>query len=316
MSASPASDTMLPDAMRIALRDAQAQVNTLVLGKPEQVRLAFVALLAGGHLLIEDLPGLGKTTLAHAMAATLGLGFQRVQFTSDLLPADILGVSVYEAQARRFEFHPGPVFTHVLLADEINRAPPRTQSALLEAMAEHQVSIDGETRKLPDPFLVIATQNPVDLAGTYPLPDSQLDRFLLRLALGYPDESAERALLAGSDRRDLIAQAAPLLDAQRVIALRRMVLEVHASEPLIAYVQALVGRSRKHPGVRVGLSPRAGLALLRAARAHALLLGRSHAIPEDVQALFAAVAEHRLVGEADPAAATLAKAILHAVPVD
>ena len=316
MSASPASDTMLPDAMRIALRDAQAQVNTLVLGKPQQVRLAFVALLADGHLLIDDLPGLGKTTLAHAMAATLGLGFQRVQFTSDLLPADILGVSVYEAQARRFEFHPGPVFTHVLLADEINRAPPRTQSALLEAMAEHQVSIDGETRKLPDPFLVIATQNPVDLAGTYPLPDSQLDRFLLRLALGYPDESAERALLAGSDRRDLIAQAAPLLDAQRVIALRRMVLEVHASEPLIAYVQALVGRSRKHPGVRVGLSPRAGLALLRAARAHALLLGRSHAIPEDVQALFAAVAEHRLVGEADTAAATLAKAILHAVPVD
>ena len=316
MSASPASDTMLPDAMRIALRDAQAQVNTLVLGKPQQVRLAFVALLADGHLLIEDLPGLGKTTLAHAMAATLGLGFQRVQFTSDLLPADILGVSVYEAQARRFEFHPGPVFTHVLLADEINRAPPRTQSALLEAMAEHQVSIDGETRKLPDPFLVIATQNPVDLAGTYPLPDSQLDRFLLRLALGYPDEAAERALLAGSDRRDLIAQAAPLLGAQRVIALRRMVLEVHASEPLIAYVQALVGRSRKHPGVRVGLSPRAGLALLRAARAHALLLGRSHAIPEDVQALFAAVAEHRLVGEADTAAATLAKAILHAVPVD
>ena len=316
MSASPASDTMLPDAMRIALRDAQAQVNTLVLGKPQQVRLAFVALLADGHLLIEDLPGLGKTTLAHAMAATLGLGFQRVQFTSDLLPADILGVSVYEAQARRFEFHPGPVFTHVLLADEINRAPPRTQSALLEAMAEHQVSIDGETRKLPDPFLVIATQNPVDLAGTYPLPDSQLDRFLLRLALGYPDESAERALLAGSDRRDLLAQAAPLLDAQRVIALRRMVLEVHASEPLIAYVQALVGRSRKHPAVRVGPSPRAGLAMLRAARAQALLLGRSHAIPEDVQALFAAVAEHRLVGEADTAAATLAKAILHAVPVD
>ena len=280
------------------------------------MRLAFVALLADGHLLIEDLPGLGKTTLAHAMAATLGLGFQRVQFTSDLLPADILGVSVYEAQARRFEFHPGPVFTHVLLADEINRAPPRTQSALLEAMAEHQVSIDGETRKLPGPFLVIATQNPVDLAGTYPLPDSQLDRFLLRLALGYPDESAERALLAGSDRRELIAQATPLLDAQRVIHLRRMVLDVHASEPLIAYVQALVGRSRKHPGVRVGLSPRAGLALLRAARAHALLLGRSHAIPEDVQALFAAVAEHRLVGEADTAAATLAKAILHAVPVD
>ena len=316
MSASPVIDAMLPDALHVSLRDAQAQVNALVLGKPQQVRLAFVALLADGHLLIEDLPGLGKTTLAHAMAATLGLGFQRVQFTSDLLPADILGVSVYEAQTRRFEFHPGPVFTHVLLADEINRAPPRTQSALLEAMAEHQVSLDGETRKLPEPFLVIATQNPVDLAGTYPLPDSQLDRFLLRLALGYPDEAAERALLAGSDRRELIAQATPLLDAQRVIHLRRMVLDVHASEPLIAYVQALVGRSRKHPGVRVGLSPRAGLALLRAARAHALLLGRAHAVPEDVQALFAAVAEHRLVGEADASAATLAKAILHAVPVD
>ena len=316
MSASPVIDAMLPDALHVSLRDAQAQVNALVLGKPQQVRLAFVALLADGHLLIEDLPGLGKTTLAHAMAATLGLGFQRVQFTSDLLPADILGVSVYEAQTRRFEFHPGPVFTHVLLADEINRAPPRTQSALLEAMAEHQVSLDGETRKLPEPFLVIATQNPVDLAGTYPLPDSQLDRFLLRLALGYPDEAAERALLAGSDRRELIAQATPLLDAQRVIHLRRMVLDVHASEPLIAYVQALVGRSRKHPGVRVGLSPRAGLALLRAARAHALLLGRSHAIPEDVQAMFAAVAEHRLVGEADTSTATLAKSILHAVPVD
>lgn len=187
MSTSPAIDTMLPDALQQALREAQAQVNTLVLGKPMQVRLAFVALLANGHLLIEDLPGLGKTTLAHAMAATLGLGFARVQFTSDLLPSDILGVSIYEAQARRFEFHPGPVFTHVLLADEINRAPPRTQSALLEAMAEHQVSIDGQTRPLPDPFLVIATQNPVDLSGTYPLPDSQLDRFLLRLALGYPD---------------------------------------------------------------------------------------------------------------------------------
>jgi MoxR-like ATPase len=260
-------DAILPEALRAALRDAQAQVNTLVLGKPQQVRLAFVALLADGHLLIEDLPGLGKTTLAHAMAATLGLAFQRVQFTSDLLPADILGVSVYEVQTRRFEFHPGPVFTQVLLADEINRAPPRTQSALLEAMAEHQVSIDGQTRPLPDPFLVIATQNPVDLAGTYPLPDSQLDRFLLRLALGYPDEAAERALLSGSDRRELIAQVSPLLDAEQVIALRRAVHGVHASEALIGYVQALMARSRNHPGVRVGLSPRAGLALLRAARA-------------------------------------------------
>src|SRR5690606_16932250 len=206
MSATPAPATMLTEALQLSSRDAQAQVNGLVLGKPQQVRLAFVALLADGHLLIEDLPGLGKTTLAHAMAATLGLGFQRVQFTSDLLPADILGVSVYEAQARRFEFHPGPVFTHVLLADEINRAPPRTQSALLEAMAEHQVTVDGQTRALPDPFLVIATQNPVDLSGTYQLPDSQRDSFLLRLAQGYPDEATERALLAGCDRRDLIAR--------------------------------------------------------------------------------------------------------------
>jgi MoxR-like ATPase len=308
---------MLPDALRQALLGAQAQVNTLVLGKAQEVRLAFVALLSDGHLLIEDLPGLGKTTLAHAMAATLGLGFQRVQFTSDLLPADILGVSVFDAQARRFEFHPGPIFAHVLLADEINRAPPRTQSALLEAMAEHQVTVDGTTHALPNPFFVIATQNPVDLAGTYPLPDSQLDRFLLRLTLGYPGEEAERALLAGTDRRAMIAQAQPMLGAGDVLALRTAAANVHAGDALVAYVQALLARSRRHPGVRVGLSPRAGLALLRAARAYALLLGREHAIPEDVQALFNAVASHRLVGDADAGEGTaLARAILHAVPVD
>ena len=273
MSALPAAK-MLPEALRQALRDAQAQVNTLVLGKAQEVRLAFVALLSDGHLLIEDLPGLGKTTLAHALAATLGLGFQRVQFTSDLLPADILGVSVFDAQARRFEFHPGPIFAHVLLADEINRAPPRTQSALLEAMAEHQVTVDGTTHALPNPFFVIATQNPVDLAGTYPLPDSQLDRFLLRLTLGYPNEDAERALLAGQDRRAMIAQAQPLLGSGDVLALRTAAANVHTGEALVAYVQALLARSRRHHGVRVGLSPRAGLALLRAARAYALLLGR------------------------------------------
>ncbi len=316
MSALPAAK-MLPDALRSSLHDAQAQVNTLVLGKPQEVRLAFVALLSGGHLLIEDLPGLGKTTLAHALAATLGLGFQRVQFTSDLLPADILGVSVFDAQARRFEFHPGPIFAHVLLADEINRAPPRTQSALLEAMAEHQVTIDGTTHALPSPFFVIATQNPVDLAGTYPLPDSQLDRFLLRLTLGYPGEDAERTLLAGVDRRTLIAQAIPLLGSGDVLTLRDAAANVHASDALIAYVQALLARSRRHAGVRVGLSPRAGLALLRAARAYALLLGREHALPEDVQALFAPVAAHRLAAEADAGnGEALAQAILHAVPVD
>ncbi|WP_407062760.1 AAA family ATPase [Cognatilysobacter tabacisoli] len=317
MSASPTAAPMLTDGLRASLDRAQTQVNGLVLGKAHEVRLAFVALLSGGHLLIEDLPGLGKTTLAHALAATLGLDFQRVQFTSDLLPADVVGVSVFDPQARRFEFHPGPIFTHVLLADEINRAPPRTQSALLEAMAEHQVTVDGTTHLLPDPFFVIATQNPVDLSGTYPLPDSQLDRFLLRLALGYPSEAAERDLLAGADRRDLIAQTLPILGADDVIAARRAVNAVHASDALIAYVQALLARSRRHAGVRVGLSPRAGLALLRAARAYALLLGRSHVVPEDVQALFVPVASHRLTADAQGESdAALAKAILHAVPVD
>ncbi len=317
MSALPQTSNMLTDGLRDAVVRAQAQVNGLVLGKPQEVRLAFVALLSDGHLLIEDLPGLGKTTLAHALAATLGLGFQRVQFTSDLLPADIIGVSVYDAQARRFEFHPGPVFANIVLADEINRAPPRTQSALLEAMAEHQVTVDGSTHVLPEPFFVIATQNPVDLAGTYPLPDSQLDRFLLRLALGYPNADAERALLTGVDRRDLIAQTMPVLSADDVLAMRRAVNDVHASDALVTYVQALMHRSRQHPGVRVGLSPRAGLALLRAARAYALLLGRNHVVPEDVQALFAAVSAHRLVADADSGTgAALAKSILLAVPVD
>ena len=317
MAASPQTMTMLPEALRASLDRAQAQVNTLVLGKVHEVRLAFVALLADGHVLIEDLPGLGKTTLAHALAATFGLGFQRVQFTSDLLPADVVGVSVFDAQARRFEFHPGPVFTQVLLADEINRAPPRTQSALLEAMAEHQVTVDGVTRPLPAPFFVIATQNPVDMSGTYPLPDSQLDRFLLRLTLGYPGESAERDLLSGTDRRTLIANVQPILSAEDVLAARKAVDAVHASDALIAYVQALLARSRQHPGVRVGLSPRAGLALLRASRAYALLLGRGHVVPEDVQTLFAHVAAHRLVADADAGTdAALSKSILHAVPVD
>ncbi len=308
---------MLPEHLRKSLDAAQAQVNALVLGKAHEVRLSFVALLADGHLLIEDLPGLGKTTLAHALAATLGLDFQRVQFTSDLLPADIVGVSVFDPQARRFEFHPGPVFTQVLLADEINRAPPRTQSALLEAMAEQQVTVDGTTHALPSPFFVIATQNPVDLSGTYPLPDSQLDRFLMRLALGYPGPEAERELLSGQDRRTLIAAAMPILSRGDVIAVRDAVAQVHASDALIDYVQALLARSRKHPGVRVGLSPRAGLALLRAAKAHALLLGRNHVRPDDVQSLFAAVAAHRLVPDAEAGSdGALAKSILHAVAVD
>lgn len=308
---------MLPEVTLRALSNAQNQVNALVLGKAHEVRLAFVALLSGGHLLIEDLPGLGKTTLAHAMASSLGLRFQRIQFTSDLLPADVLGVSVYDAGSRSFQFHPGPVFCNLLLADEINRAPPRTQSALLEAMAEQQVTLDSVTHTLPDPFFVIATQNPVDLSGTFPLPDSQLDRFLLRLTLGYPNPEAERALLGGTDRRTLIAQVDACLSEQDIRQLRDAVTHIHASDALIDYVQALLTRSRQHPGVRVGLSPRAGIALLRAAKAHALLLGRQHAVPEDVQALFIAVAGHRLVAEAESSSGPeLARAILHAVPVD
>ena len=314
---SPAQAGMLPELTLHSLQRAQAQVNALLLGKTDEVKLAFVALLCGGHLLIEDLPGLGKTTLAHAMASTLGLQFQRVQFTSDLLPADVLGVSIYEADSRSFHFHPGPVFSNVLLADEINRAPPRTQSALLEAMAEQQVTLDGSTHALPDPFFVIATQNPVDLSGTFPLPDSQLDRFLLRLTLGYPDAATERALLAGGSRRELIAQALPSLSETDIRALRTAVEQVHASDALVDYVQRLLARSRQQPGVRVGLSPRAGIALLRAARAHALLAGRNHVLPDDVQALFVAVAAHRLVAEAESSSGlALAQAILHGVQVD
>lgn len=317
MDNSPHVPAMLTDVLQQSLRSAQDQVNALLLGKQHEVRLAFVALLSGGHLLIEDLPGLGKTTLAHALASSLGLGFQRVQFTSDLLPADVLGVSVYDAGSRQFQFHPGPVFTHVLLADEINRAPPRTQSALLEAMAEQQVTLDGTTHPLPDPFFVIATQNPVDLSGTFPLPDSQLDRFLLRLALGYPNPESERELLRGTDRRHLIARATAQLSDADVRTLREAVGQVHASDALIGYVQALLTRSRQHAGVRVGLSPRAGLALLRAAKAHALLLGRAHVVPEDVQTLFVAVAGHRLVPEAEASTGpALARAILQTVQVD
>ena len=317
MHAQASNADILPDRTRQALSDAVEQVNQLVLGKPREVRLAFTTLLAGGHLLIEDLPGLGKTTLARAMAATLGLDFQRMQFTSDLLPSDIIGVSIFDQTAREFRFHPGPVFTQLLLADEINRAPPRTQSALLEAMAEHQVTVDGICHTLPQPFFVVATQNPVDLAGTFPLPDSQMDRFLLRLKLGYPDAAAEREMLAGEDRRDLIAHSMPRLSGEDVLSLRVAAERLHASPALVSYVQALLQESRRHPGVQVGLSPRAGLGLLRGARAYALLDGRSHVQPEDVQALFSQVAAHRLVPESESEGRdALAASILHAVAVD
>jgi MoxR-like ATPase len=313
-----AKDTaIVPERLQASLAAAVAQVNSLLLGKQREVNLAFTTLLAGGHLLVEDLPGLGKTTLARSMAATLALDFQRMQFTSDLLPSDIIGVSIFDPNAREFRFHPGPVFAQLLLADEINRAPPRTQSALLEAMAEHQVTVDGTCHPLPQPFFVLATQNPADLAGTFPLPDSQLDRFLLRVQLGYPDAAAEREMLAGNDRRELIAKVMPQLATADLLALRGRVAGVHASEALIAYVQARLAESRHHKGVRVGLSPRSGLGLLQGGRAHALLTGRRHALPEDVQALFVAAAAHRLVPEAEADSRdALAASILKSVPVD
>ncbi|MGA8278575.1 MAG: AAA family ATPase [Rhodanobacteraceae bacterium] len=293
----------MPDAISappstVELRDALAraitQVNTVLLGKKREIRLAFVCLLAGGHLLIEDLPGVGKTTLAHALAATLGLRFQRVQFTSDLLPSDIIGVSVYERERGGFQFHPGPLFTQLLLADEINRATPKTQSALLEAMAEEQATVDGATHHLPLPFFVVATQNSVDFAGTFPLPDSQLDRFMLRMSLGYPGRDAERVMLGSSDRRVLLESLTSCLRPEQILALRGICAGVLASPALIEYVQTLMQASRTHAEIRIGLSPRAGLALLAAARAHALLAGRPHCVPEDVQAVFPFVAGHRL----------------------
>ena len=280
--------------MNEQIRTVSSQINGIILGKAQQIRLAMVCLLARGHLLIEDVPGVGKTTLAHAIATALGLRFQRIQFTSDLLPADILGVSVYDRDSARFEFHPGPIFTHVVLADEVNRATPRAQSALLEAMEEHQVTAEGETRPLPRPFFVIATQNPSTQIGTFPLPESQLDRFLMRIELGYPDAQAERALLNGTDRRDLLEQLRPQMDADRLTLLQQAVQQVHASPAWLDYLQALVQYTRQAPEFVHGLSPRAALALLHAARAWAWMDGRDHVIPEDLQAVLPAVVAHRL----------------------
>lgn len=271
-----------------------AQLNSILLGKDQQVRLALCGLLARGHLLIEDIPGMGKTTLSHALARAMGLTYQRIQFTSDLLPADVLGFSMYDKEAGSLVFHPGPVFAQVVLADEINRASPRTQSALLEAMEEQQVSIEGETRPLPHPFFVIATQNPLEQGGTYPLPESQLDRFLMRLKLGYPDPRAERELLEGEDRRILTDRMKPQISHSDLLTLQDAVSRVTTSPALLDYVQRLLDHSRRMPGVVYGLSPRAGLGLVRAARAWALMSGRHHVLPDDIQAVFAAIAEHRL----------------------
>jgi MoxR-like ATPase len=280
--------------MNPLLNDVISQANTFILGKEQQIKLALAALLGRGHLLIEDLPGVGKTVLSHVLAETLGLGFNRVQFTSDMLPSDILGATVYERETGNFTFHQGPIFSQVILADEVNRATPKTQSALLEAMEEHQVSIEGQTHLLPSPFFVIATQNPTYQIGTFPLPESQLDRFLMVISLGYPERDAERALLAGRERRDMLEEIKPVMTPEQLLDLQQEVRSVHASDALIDYVQALLEFSRQSPYFLTGLSPRAGLALLSAARAWALLEGRDHVMPEDVQTVLPYVAAHRL----------------------
>jgi len=270
------------------------QISTIVVGKRTQIEDCIACLLAAGHLLIEDVPGVGKTTLAHTLAVSLGLQFRRVQFTADLLPSDLIGVSVFERAQDRFVFHPGPVFSQVLLADEINRASPKTQSALLEAMEERQVSVEGEARRLPEPHFVIATQNPQDQIGTFPLPESQLDRFLMCIELGYPDPKSERALLEGQDRRDLLAGLRPRMSPQELVEAQQSLRQIRTAPPLLDYVQNLLTQSRRTALFAEGLSPRAGLALLQAARAWAMLDGRNHVLPDDVQAVLTAVAGHRL----------------------
>ena len=271
------------------------QISTIVVGKRPQIEDCIACLLAAGHLLIEDVPGVGKTTLAHALAVSLGLDFRRVQFTADLMPSDLIGVSVFERAKDTFVFHPGPVFAQVLLADEINRAGPKTQSALLEAMEEQQVSVENETRALPKPFFVIATQNPSDQLGTYPLPESQLDRFLMCITLGYPDRASERELLAGADRREAVSQLRPVMTPDDLLAAQRAVLAVHVSDALLDYLQALIAATRSGAWFVEGLSPRAGIAVLRAAKARALLDQRGHVAPDDIQAILPQTVAHRLV---------------------
>ncbi len=290
------------------------RIGQIVLGKEHQARLALACLLARGHLLIEDLPGVGKTTLAHVLARVLGLQFKRIQFTADLLPADILGVSIYQPDTKNFVFHPGPLFAQLVLADEINRATPKTQSALLEAMEEHQVTTDGLTHRLPQPFFVIATQNPHHLVGTFPLPESQLDRFLMRLEMGYPDRAAERALLKGRDRRELLESLAPVISVDKLASLQQLAARVHVAEPLLDYVQNLLEATRRAGEFAEGLSPRAGLALLAGARAWALLAGRDMVLPEDVQTVAPSVIGHRLRSAAGGRATSVTR-LLESVPI-
>jgi len=293
------------------------QLNTVIVGKPAQIQDCVACLLAGGHLLIDDVPGVGKTTLAHALARSFGLQFSRVQFTSDLMPSDLSGVSVYERARESFVFHAGPIFAQVLLADEINRASPKTQSALLEAMEEKQVTVEGETRPLPEPFFVIATQNPLDQVGTYALPESQMDRFLMRISLGYPDRAAERTLLRGGDRRLLVEQLPSVLDLAELRQLQALVVNVHAADPLLDYVQDLIAATRSGQWFVQGLSPRAGIAVVRAAKAQALLCGRQYVAPDDVQAILPQTIAHRLVaaGDAGRGAVEQVRAMVKAVPL-
>ncbi|PQA75686.1 MoxR family ATPase [Rhodoferax sp. TS-BS-61-7] len=299
------------------LKSLLAQLNTVIVGKPTQIQDCVACLLAGGHLLIDDVPGVGKTTLAHALARSFGLQFSRVQFTSDLMPSDLSGVSIYERGKEAFVFHPGPIFAQVLLADEINRASPKTQSALLEAMEEKQVTVEGETRALPQPFFVIATQNPLDQLGTYALPESQLDRFLMRISLGYPDRASERALLAGADRRAMVDELPSLLADGELAQLQATVLAVHAAGPLLDYVQDLIAATRSGQWFLQGLSPRAGIAVVRAAKAQALLSGRDYVAPDDVQAVLPQTIAHRLipVGDSGRGAVEQVQAMLQAVPL-
>jgi MoxR-like ATPase len=306
------------DAGRTRIQRVVSTADRVVFGKVHAIRLALACLLARGHLLIEDLPGVGKTTLAHLLARLLGLDFQRIQFTSDMLPADVLGANVYERDTATFKFHPGPIFTHVVLADEINRATPRAQSALLEAMEERQVTIENSTHALPQPFFVIAMQNPHDQIGTFPLPESQLDRFLMCISLGYPDRRAERVLLTAPDRRQALQQVRPLLDGTALAALQTEVETVHVADPLLDYVQDLVQHSRTQAAFAHGLSPRAALALVRAARAWAFIDGRNHVVPDDVQAVLPGVAVHRLrpsAGEQASDGAAIVAELVHGVAI-
>ncbi len=295
--------------MQTVTAEIIARAGQVILGKDHEVRLALACLLADGHLLIEDLPGVGKTTLAHVLTKILGLNYSRIQFTSDLLPADILGISIFERQNNAFKFHPGPVFSNIILADEINRATPKAQSALLEAMEEKQVTIEGETRVLPKPFFVIATQNPSYQIGTFPLPESQLDRFHMRIQLGFPNPEAERALLSGVDRNIILSQLEPCIHEKELIDLQIKVQKMFVSEALLDYIQALLAYTRQSPEFNAGLSPRAGLALLSCAKAWALIAGRDHALPDDVQTILPYVVKHRLRNNIDASSADSESAI-------